>query len=561
MWKATVFVFLLLNMDMQVNSADKTRGSAAGTSGPEEKAKTKEAEASDTILANDTASSSSSSSSFLGNLLVVPMDRSHWVGMKAIAQEMGRRGHRVTVVIPEISMRMGPGKYYDTVIHPVPYDKAYIDSVMSAQKDMMQKSAQSFIQKIKTRFAVTQKITDLIYRTAESVLFNDSLISHLAQQGFDAVLTDPLLLTGSLIARKLGIPTINLLRGIPFSMDVRSAGCPSPPSYVPRFFTGYSDKMSFKERVVNTLVALLEPLLSRLLYWRFDQMAYQFLGEEVGVAEVLSDSAIWLLRIDLILEFPRPLMPNMVLVGGINCNVRNPLPEDLESWVSGEHGFVVFTLGTMVSDMPEEKTSIFLEAFRQIPQKVIWRYTGHVPDNVPENVKMMGWVPQNDLLAHPGARAFITHAGSHGIFEGLCHAVPMVMMPIGADQHHNAERLANKGAGVVVDIFSITTESLLQGLNEVLHDIRYKENVQKLSALHKDRPVEPLDLSVYWTEYVMRHKGAKHLKPAGIELNWIQYFCLDVIALLASVVLIFGILIVKCIKLCFRKLSRKRKRD
>ncbi len=44
--------------------------------------------------------------------------------------------------------------------------------------------------------------------------------------------------------------------------------------------------------------------------------------------------------------------------------------QDLESWVSGEHGFVVFTLGSMVSDMPEEITSVFLEAFKQIPQKV-----------------------------------------------------------------------------------------------------------------------------------------------------------------------------------------------
>lgn len=44
--------------------------------------------------------------------------------------------------------------------------------------------------------------------------------------------------------------------------------------------------------------------------------------------------------------------------------------QDLESWVSGEHGFVVFTLGSMVADLPEEITSIFLEAFRQIPQKV-----------------------------------------------------------------------------------------------------------------------------------------------------------------------------------------------
>lgn len=38
--------------------------------------------------------------------------------------------------------------------------------------------------------------------------------------------------------------------------------------------------------------------------------------------------------------------------------------------MSGEHGFVVFTLGTMVSDLPEETASIFLEAFRQIPQQV-----------------------------------------------------------------------------------------------------------------------------------------------------------------------------------------------
>lgn len=367
--------------------------------------------------------------------------------------------------------------------------------------------------------------------------------------------------TGSLIAWKLGIPTINLLRGMPCSLDAKSAGCPSPPSYVPRFFTGYTDKMNFKERVINTLVASLEPLFCRLLYWRFDQIAYQFLGEEVGVAEVLSHSDIWLLRTDFALEFPRPLMPNVVLVGGINCKVRNPLPDDLGSWVSGEHGFVVFTLGTMVSDMPEEMTSVFLKAFAQIPQKVIWRFVGQVPENIPENVKMMEWVPQNDLLAHPGARAFITHAGSHGVYEGICHAVPMLMLPFNAEQPDNAQRMVSKGVGVVLDIFSVTTESLLQGLNEVINNTRYKENMQKMSAIHKDRPVDPLDLSVYWTEFVMRHKGANHLRAAVHDLNWIQYFCLDIIALLATVVLVFVMLTVKCMKLCFGKLNRKRKQD
>ncbi|KAJ0058997.1 hypothetical protein NL108_003355, partial [Boleophthalmus pectinirostris] len=291
--------------------------------------------------------------------------------------------------------------------------------------------------------------------------------------GFDAVLTDPMVPTGSIMARKFGklcLPTINLLRGIPCSLDFKSAVCPSPPSFVPRLFTGYTDKMSFKQRIINTIVAMLEPLLCRLLYWHFEQLTSEFLGEDLTVAEILSDSDIWLLRLDFTLEFPRPLMPNMVLVGGINCKVRNPLPDDLQPWVSGEHGFVVMTFGTMVTNMPEETRIIFFDAFKQIPQKVIWRYIGSVPKNVPKNVKLMKWVPQNDLLAHPGARAFITHAGSHGLFEGLCHAVPMLMMPLNAEQPDNAQRLASKGAGVVLNIQTITTEILVHGLKEVINN-------------------------------------------------------------------------------------------
>uniref|UniRef100_A0A3B4ZCD7 UDP-glucuronosyltransferase n=1 Tax=Stegastes partitus TaxID=144197 RepID=A0A3B4ZCD7_9TELE len=518
-------------------AADKKKGSEAETP---KKVKAKEAETTDTIPASKT-----SSPAYKGNLLVVPMDGSHWVGVKAIAQEMGRRGHRVTVVIPEISMRMGPGKHYDTVTHPVPYDYAHMDSVLSTNKDVLEKSTQSFLEKVQARISQFQAIHDIIHTTAESLLFNDSIITHLAQQNFDAVLTDPMVPTGSLIARKLGLPTINMLRGIPCSLDMKAAGCPSPPSYVPRFFTGFTDRMTFKERVINTLV-------SALIKQYYCTNSFPDHTERKIILLCLH-------RIDFTLEFPRPLMPNMVLVGGINCNVKNPLPKDLESWVSGEHGFIVFTLGSMVSELPEKITAVFLEAFRQIPQKVIWRYTGKISGNVPENVKLMKWVPQNDLLAHPGARAFITHAGSHGLFEGLCHGIPMIMVPIAGDQPDNAQRMASRDAGVVLDITTLTVESLLQKLNDVLYDVRYKENVQKLSDLHKDRPLDPLELSVYWTEFVMKHKGAKHLKAAVHDLNFIQYYCLDVVALLVTVVLVCVMLTVKCIKLCFRKCFRRRK--
>uniref|UniRef100_A0A8C6SQZ9 glucuronosyltransferase n=1 Tax=Neogobius melanostomus TaxID=47308 RepID=A0A8C6SQZ9_9GOBI len=265
---------------------------------------------------------STSSAPFTGKLLVIPMDGSHWVGVKAIAEEMGRRGHQVTVVMPEISKRLGPGRHYRTITYPVPYDKAFLDSVMS-MKDVMNKDTRPFLEKMSKKFTQIQMGSGLIHTTAESLLFNHSLITHLQQQGFDAVLTDPMIPTGSIVARKLGLPTVNLLRRIPCSLDLVSAGCPSPSSYVPRYFTGYTDKMSFKQRVINNIVS---QTFKHSITYTIQWFSNLFCGD-VGVAEVLADSDIWLLRIDLTFEFPRPLMPNMVLVGGINCKVRNPLPD------------------------------------------------------------------------------------------------------------------------------------------------------------------------------------------------------------------------------------------
>ncbi|KAK1166304.1 UDP-glucuronosyltransferase 1-6-like [Acipenser oxyrinchus oxyrinchus] len=288
---------------------------------------------------------------------------------------------------------------------------------------------------------------------------------------------------------------------------------------------------------------------------------------DITVVEMMSRASVWLLRLDFTLEFPRPLMPNMVLIGGINCGVKNSLPVELEEFVnsSGEHGFVVFTLGSIISEMPLKKINQFAEALGKIPQKVIWRLTGPTPGNLSANIKLMKWLPQNDLLAHPKARVFMTHGGTHGLYEGICNGVPMVMLPLFGDQTDNVQRVASRGVGVVLSIYDMTSQSLLDALNTVINDKSYKENMMRLSTLHKDRLIEPLDLAVHWTEFVMRHKGAEHLRPAAHDLNWIQYHCLDVIGLLVVIVIAVALVTVKSCVFCFRKCCRrsgkKRKSD
>lgn len=79
----------------------------------------------------------------------------------------------------------------------------------------------------------------------------------------------------------------------------------------------------------------------------------------------------------------------------------------------------------------------------------------------------------------------------------------------------------------------------------------------ELSQVHLDRPIEPLDLAVFWTEFTMRHKGATHLRVAAHDLNLIQYHSLDVFSVLVIILLTVLWVTLKCCLFCTRKCLRK----
>lgn len=64
---------------------------------------------------------------------------------------------------------------------------------------------------------------------------------------------------------------------------------------------------------------------------------------------------------------------------------------------------------------------------------------------------------------------------------------------------------------------------------------RYKQNVQVLNQVFKDRPMSPRSLVAYWTQYVIDHNGAEHLRSEASETSWVYYYLLDI---LLSVMLI-----------------------
>lgn len=74
------------------------------------------------------------------------------------------------------------------------------------------------------------------------------------------------------------------------------------------------------------------------------------------------------------------------------------------------------------------------------------------------------------LSGHPKTRAFITHGGTNGIYEAIYHGVPMVGIPMFADQPGNMVHMKAKGAAVTVDLNFMTTEDLRDAINTVINE-------------------------------------------------------------------------------------------
>ncbi|XP_053317682.1 UDP-glucuronosyltransferase 2A1-like isoform X1 [Spea bombifrons] len=505
---------------------------------------------------------------FCGNILIWPAEGSHWLNIKNIIDELINRGHNVTILASSGSAYIRPSQKtfpetYETFY--VPYGKEDIHLLIEqfVKLWMYEKPNITFLQFYQRLSILTSKWHQFNKNNCNSVLKSQELFMRLKSQQFNVLVSDPVTPCGELVALALGIPFMYSLRFTPGLAVERHCGkISTPPSFTPAVLSELTDRMSFSERMKNVVSYLIQDYIFFSLWREWDQYYSEILGYPTSLCEVMGKADIWLIRTYWDFEYPRPTLPNFDFVGGLHCTPAKPLPEEMEEVVqgSGDHGIVVFSLGSMVKNLSEERSNMIAAALSQLPQKVIWRYSGKKPDTLGENTIVYDWIPQNDLLGHPKTKAFITHGGTNGIYEAIYHGIPMVGIPLFADQPDNMVHMKTKGMAVMLDFNKMKTQDLVDAVNTVINDPSYKENALRISSIHHDQPIKPLDRAVFWIEFVMRHKGAKHLRPASHDLTWYQYHCLDVIGFLLVCLLTVLYISVKLFTFCCRKCCRTKKK-
>ena len=174
---------------------------------------------------------------------------------------------------------------------------------------------------------------------------------------------------------------------------------------------------------------------------------------------------------------------------------------ELPGWWPGREAepLVYVTFGSVAGSFPQALPAygVALTAVADLPARVLLTVgrdldVGALPEP-PDNVHVERWVPQQDVLAH--ASAAVVHGGSGSTLGALAAGVPLVVVPLFADQPQNARRVNEVGAGVAVepnrDDVSATIEPLRAAIEQVLSEPSYRERAEELAAeLRAEPPVD-----------------------------------------------------------------------
>jgi UDP:flavonoid glycosyltransferase YjiC (YdhE family) len=112
---------------------------------------------------------------------------------------------------------------------------------------------------------------------------------------------------------------------------------------------------------------------------------------------------------------------------------------------------------------------------------------------LPGNVRAEGWVPQRHVMPH--AAAMVCHGGFGTVRMALASGVPMVVLPLFADQPYNARRVAELGAGIALERGPAGVAELAEAVEVLLDDSSYRTAAARVEA--EVRTLPPVDGAPY----------------------------------------------------------------
>ncbi|CAH0715012.1 unnamed protein product, partial [Brenthis ino] len=454
---------------------------------------------------------------------------SHQVVFRSLTDELIKHGHQITVVTtdPKYPKGQSPTNLTEIDMHDLSYG-IWRDVLLRSKSADHESTA-----------------LEIIFRGSSNVFkaqLNTQEFQDIIKKGeYDLLMLEAYLKPVLVLSEIFKVPVILVSSLGAVNENFRAVGVPTHPFIYP----------SPVQRKIYNLTNL-EKLQQWYDHWTMenifsaidvddDKMLKSLFGPEIPyIDKLLNNIDMLMINTHPIWLENQPVPPNTIYIGGLHLKPPQDLPKELQSYLdTSKNGVIYFSFGTNVQPelLPPQKIQMFVNVFSQLPYDVLWKWGLDTLPGKSDNIKISKWLPQADLLRHPKVKVFITQGGLQSTDEAIRAGVPMVGIPMLGDQWYNVQKYVRHGIGVQLEINTLTENEFKDAIKNVINDKSFRENIIRLRKVIEDQPMTPAERAVWWVEHIIRHGGGKHLRAAGANMTWRQYFELDLVFIVLSVII------------------------
>jgi UDP:flavonoid glycosyltransferase YjiC (YdhE family) len=178
--------------------------------------------------------------------------------------------------------------------------------------------------------------------------------------------------------------------------------------------------------------------------------------------------------------FPLPATAHALRPAALEVAAGGAAP----TWLAGlcDAPIVYATLGTVFNMESGDLFARLLAGLRDLPVNLVVTVGRHIdPEEFgprPDNVRIELYIPQASIL--PYCSAVVSHGGSGSVIGALARGLPMVVIPMGADQPLNAARCEALGVGRALDAVAATPADVRDAVASVLEDPAYRRAAERI---------------------------------------------------------------------------------
>ena len=180
---------------------------------------------------------------------------------------------------------------------------------------------------------------------------------------------------------------------------------------------------------------------------------------------------------------------------------REPTGRESRPWAQSDgRPLLYISFGTEAGSSPNTRAPyrLALETVSDMPIRALLTTGPNIDVSslgpAPANVAIEAWVPQGDVWPH--ATAFLCHGGSGTLLGGLAEGLPVVVLPLFADQPQNGRNVEAAGAGLA--LLDPDAPSLRSAIERVLVDDGMRTAARRIAdemaAMHSvDEAIDELE--------------------------------------------------------------------